>query len=117
MLVLTRKVDEEILIGNDIKITLVRVKGNTVRIGIDAPRDIRVVRGELEMKDGPVEFELSDREGAFAHSPEPANRMANRTDAIDKATKEPHLFVGKVNRADGKATLTRAPLSGFVSAS
>lgn len=48
MLVLTRKANEEILIGDNIKITLVRVKGGSVRIGIDAPRDVRVVRGELK---------------------------------------------------------------------
>lgn len=47
MLVLSRKQQEEILIGNDVKITVLKVKGNTVRLGIEAPRDIRVVRGEL----------------------------------------------------------------------
>lgn len=47
MLVLTRKLDEQIVIGEDIKVTLLRVRGNTVRIGIEAPRDVRVVRGEI----------------------------------------------------------------------
>jgi carbon storage regulator CsrA len=47
MLVLTRKLQEKIRIGNDITITVLRVKGNTVRIGVEAPRDVRVVRGEL----------------------------------------------------------------------
>ena len=48
MLVLTRKLDEAIQIGDDIKITILRVKGNTVRIGIEAPREVRVVRDELD---------------------------------------------------------------------
>lgn len=48
MLVLTRKMDEQILIGDNIKITLLRVRGNSVRIGIEAPRDVRVVRSELK---------------------------------------------------------------------
>ena len=48
MLVLTRKMDEQIVIGDQIKLTVLRVRGNTVRIGIEAPRDIRIVRGELE---------------------------------------------------------------------
>lgn len=48
MLVLTRKNNEEIFIGDNIKIKLIRVRGNSVRIGIDAPREVRVVRGELE---------------------------------------------------------------------
>lgn len=47
MLVLTRKLQEKICIGNDITVTILRVKGQQVRIGIEAPRDIRVIRGEL----------------------------------------------------------------------
>ena len=47
MLVLTRKIEEQFRIGDDITISILRVKGNTVRVGIDAPRAIRVVRGEL----------------------------------------------------------------------
>ncbi len=47
MLVLTRKLQDQIRIGENITITILRVKGNTVRIGLDAPRDVRVMRGEL----------------------------------------------------------------------
>jgi carbon storage regulator len=47
MLVLTRKLDEKIRIGKDIVITVVEVKGNRVRLGIEAPLSIPVVRGEL----------------------------------------------------------------------
>lgn len=47
MLVLTRKLQEQIRIGDNVTITVLRVKGNTVRIGIEAPRETRVVRGEL----------------------------------------------------------------------
>ena len=54
MLVLTRKLEEQIRIGDDIIISIVRLKGNTVRIGIEAPREIRVVRGELPRHD-PIE--------------------------------------------------------------
>lgn len=49
MLVLTRKLQEKITIGGNITITVLRVKGTQVRIGIEAPRDVRVVRGELPM--------------------------------------------------------------------
>lgn len=52
MLVLTRKAQEEILIGDSIRISIVRIKGNTVRLGIEAPRDVRVVRAELPPHDG-----------------------------------------------------------------
>jgi len=47
MLVLTRKLQEQIVIGDNIKVTILRVKGNTVRLGIEAPRHVRVVRSEL----------------------------------------------------------------------
>lgn len=48
MLVLSRKLNQEILIGDQIKITVLKTRGNTVRLGIEAPRDIKVVRGELD---------------------------------------------------------------------
>jgi carbon storage regulator len=51
MLVLSRKQQEQIKIGDQITVTIVRVKGNTVRVGIEAPRDIRVIRGELPKMD------------------------------------------------------------------
>lgn len=47
MLVLTRKRDESIIIGDDIKITVVDVRGDQVKIGIDAPRQIPVHREEV----------------------------------------------------------------------
>jgi carbon storage regulator CsrA len=49
MLVLTRKPREEIRIGDGITITVLRVKGQSVRIGIQAPNEMRIVRGELEI--------------------------------------------------------------------
>jgi len=48
MLVLSRKETEKILIGNDIEIEVVRVAGNRVTIGISAPKDVKVIRGELK---------------------------------------------------------------------
>ncbi|WP_029913137.1 carbon storage regulator CsrA [Pelobacter seleniigenes] len=47
MLVLTRKQGEGIIIGDDIKITIVELKGGGVRIGIDAPRELKVHRQEV----------------------------------------------------------------------
>lgn len=47
MLVLSRKVGEKILIGDSIAITVVRISGGGVRIGIEAPSDLPVVREEL----------------------------------------------------------------------
>ena len=47
MLVLSRKTGQRIEIGDNITITIVSVKGSTVRVGIDAPSDVRVLRSEL----------------------------------------------------------------------
>ena len=46
MLVLTRKQGEQIRIGDNVVLTVVRVKGQAIRLGIEAPQDVRVVRGE-----------------------------------------------------------------------
>jgi carbon storage regulator CsrA len=60
MLVLTRKQKECIKIGDSITITILRVHGNAVRVGIEAPKQVRVIRGELpigkpEHSDSPVQ--------------------------------------------------------------
>ncbi len=47
MLILTRRISESIIIGDDVKITVLGVKGNQVRIGIDAPKDLTVHREEI----------------------------------------------------------------------
>ena len=47
MLVLTRKLNEQVQIGNEVTIKILRIKGKAVRIGIEAPGNIRVIRSEL----------------------------------------------------------------------
>lgn len=47
MLVLSRKPSEQILIGDDIVLTVVRIGPNTVRLGITAPNSVNIVRAEL----------------------------------------------------------------------
>jgi carbon storage regulator len=47
MLVLSRKLNQEIRIGDDIVIRVLEIKGNRVRLGIFAPREVPVLRGEL----------------------------------------------------------------------
>jgi carbon storage regulator len=47
MLVLSRKPGERILIGDEVSVTIVRIGPNTVRLGIDAPRNMNIVREEL----------------------------------------------------------------------
>ena len=57
MLVLTRKCSQRIVIGEDVTITVVKIDGNKVRIGIEAPRDVSIQREELRAgraSDNPV---------------------------------------------------------------
>ena len=48
MLVLSRRNDEQIVIGGEIVVTVMSVQGNRVQIGIDAPRDMSILREELQ---------------------------------------------------------------------
>lgn len=47
MLILTRRVGETLMIGDDVSVTVLGVKGNQVRIGINAPKDVAVHREEI----------------------------------------------------------------------
>ena len=77
MLVLTRKENEQIRIGNDITLTVVKVRGGGVRIGVEAPKNVRVMRSELlkneepavsEIEDAKIEdVEIDDIAAVFAH--------------------------------------------------
>ncbi|HUY88069.1 MAG TPA: carbon storage regulator [Pirellulales bacterium] len=73
MLVLTRKAQQQIQIGNNIVITILHVKGQAVRVGIEAPRDVRVIRSEIKHKDAQPE---SLAEPAPAETPPPRRAAA-----------------------------------------
>ena len=47
MLILTRRIGETLMVGDDVTITVLGVKGNQVRIGVNAPRDVAVHREEI----------------------------------------------------------------------
>jgi carbon storage regulator CsrA len=68
MLVLTRKNQEQIRIGDNITISILKVKGNSVRVGIEAPRDIRVIRGELPTFEAMEEFDVEFEQAAPAEA-------------------------------------------------
>lgn len=51
MLVLTRRLDESITIGNDIKITVLKIDNTQIKLGIEAPKDVTINREEVVKKD------------------------------------------------------------------
>lgn len=69
MLVLTRKLMEKLYIGGDICITVVRLEGSQVRLGIEAPRHVPVVRAELTRHPRPEQATTADDP---SHQVEPA---------------------------------------------
>ncbi len=114
MLVLTRKLQQQIKIGEQITVTILRVKGNTVRVGITAPRDVRVIRGELpkigeatepeQPAAGTVEV-TADLPLAVAESEEDAAEgTADATVAMPAAA---HLPLRKIANRHGGAPLKR----------
>ncbi|HAD08592.1 MAG TPA: carbon storage regulator [Porticoccaceae bacterium] len=62
MLILTRRVGETLIIGDDVTVTVLGVKGNQVRLGVNAPRDVSVHREEIYQR---IQNEKQQNEGAL----------------------------------------------------
>jgi carbon storage regulator len=60
MLVLTRKAEQEIVVGGNVRVTVLAVKGDKIRVGIEAPPNIRVDRGEIHEKRQHTEVEIAE---------------------------------------------------------
>ena len=84
MLVLSRKVDQEVIVDGNIRIRVLQIKGNTIRLGIEAPSDVHIVRSELEKKDSRTAENL----------PKPKNADANFSIVFDAQAQESPIDVG-----------------------
>jgi carbon storage regulator len=67
MLVLSRKINEQIVIGDNIRITVVSVRGNQVRIGFEAPPDVPIFREELHVLQEEHPFSVKTSEENSLH--------------------------------------------------
>ena len=74
MLILTRRVGESVVIGEDVTVTVLGVKGNQVRIGINAPKTVAVHREEIfeRIKNGQGSGSTSDEPSVAPHETLPA---------------------------------------------
>ncbi|MFM7541043.1 MAG: carbon storage regulator [Planctomycetota bacterium] len=79
MLVLSRKVGEEIVIDGNIVLSVVEITGNRVKIGIHAPRDKAVIRGELVGKGRDLDAVISEPDPSQAPSPGISHSMGLAT--------------------------------------
>ena len=64
MLVLSRKVGEKLVIGDNITVVVSRIAGNRVTLAVEAPHDVRIVRGELKLHDNTPKEAALPRTGA-----------------------------------------------------
>ena len=96
MLDLSRKYQEKIRIGNGITITVLRTKGKAVRLGIEAPADVPVIRGELafehspaatsEFGDGSSHSDSDSPPGPAVPHQTPVGSMCSRFESCPRAT-------------------------------
>jgi carbon storage regulator len=111
MLVLTRKQAEQIQIGENVVITILRVKGQSVRIGIEAPREVRVMRAELPKIVDQTDESQSISVAARSSKESPAACPASQSDSKKARRSSAGGFHGAAQAANLKAS----PLARMVS--
>ncbi len=100
MLVLSRKEGERLVIGENVVVTVNRISGNRITLGIEAPRDVRIVRGELEQQTEDSSQPAEPQQQA-ATSQQAASQQATGQQAT-----------GGASKPAGRATLPGKSLNG-----
>jgi carbon storage regulator CsrA len=105
MLVLTRKQQEQIQIGDNVTITILKIKGRAVRLGIEAPRQVKVVRGELPPQPAAdAATEVTEADMRSVASQQAATLPCNRRETVD-------LREAADSRTTSSAMLRKVPRS------
>lgn len=99
MLVLSRKIGEKIHVGNDITIEVRRVAGNRVTLAVDAPREMRILRGELQAAALEIELEVQNEDGSSEQ-----NEAGNGRSGNDSPGKQATGLGGSWNAAARRRT-------------
>lgn len=89
MLILTRKPGESLYIGDEIKVTLMEIKGNQVRVGVDAPPTVRIYREEIYLQI------LEENQSAAASAPQDLGDMAKAWEGRKGTVVTPVMLKGK----------------------
>ena len=109
MLVLSRKQQQTFLIGDQIEVKILKIRGNTVRIGISAPDDVKIMRGEISPFGLEKELELtidSEETGADQGRSEAplANKLKSRATSVSRIAESqtgPVSIAGELTQVDG----------------
>ncbi len=121
MLVLTRKPHEQIRVGDDVLITILRVKGQSVRIGIEAPPNVSLLRAELTPRAALVEdsdLEISTAKNRLPPQAKQKSRVNRSAHTPGKFTNpfaaaSPNRLTGASAYAGSEPGLLQQSTSGF----
>jgi carbon storage regulator len=115
MLVLTRKYQEKIRIGDNITITVLRTKGKAVRLGIEAPSDVPVIRGELSFETPDEQSEVTPSSISM-HAVSTKRAAARRVEAATTwATDSPHAANERPREPQAKLSrMPRKEVAGYL---
>jgi len=78
MLVLTRKIGERIRIGDTVTVRVLEVRGTQVRLGVEAPADVRIYREEIYRPQAEPAVNGTDLNGSHALAPDGATKLTGR---------------------------------------